>query len=64
MCAQCDGREPYEPTDYFNKIWRLYKLQQGGYPFDKNDLTPEEWEDLGTLREEISLPQATTEDKK
>jgi len=31
----------------------LYALQRGGYPFGKNDLTPEEWIDLGIMREHL-----------
>jgi hypothetical protein len=31
-------------------IWRLYSLQIGGYPFEKDDLTEEEWLDVGALR--------------
>jgi len=29
-------------------------LQRGGYPFAANDLTLEEWVDLGMVREAIS----------
>ncbi len=53
MCSQCEHREPYEPSEWFNHIWFLYSLQQGGYPFDANDLTIEEWIDIGILRSEI-----------
>jgi hypothetical protein len=31
----------------------LYALQRGGYPFGKNDLTPDEWIDLGIMREHL-----------
>lgn len=27
----------------------VYALQQGGYPFEANDLTIDEWRDLGRL---------------
>jgi len=28
----------------------LYGLQQAGYPFEADDLTLEEWQDLGRIR--------------
>ena len=31
----------------------LRRLQKAGYPFRANDLTPEEWEDLGDVNELI-----------
>ncbi|MEW6115389.1 MAG: hypothetical protein AB1553_00610 [Nitrospirota bacterium] len=34
-------------------MWFLYELQRGGYPFQKNDLSLEEWIAIGVLKEEI-----------
>jgi hypothetical protein len=31
----------------------LRRLQQGGYPFEANDLTLEEWQELGVINEII-----------
>jgi hypothetical protein len=33
---------------------RVYNLQQGGYPFRKNDLSIEEWEDLGRMKMKLN----------
>ena len=52
MCAQCEYRE-YEPSMWFSHIWNLYRLQRGGFPFEKNDLTLQEWVDLGVIRDEL-----------
>jgi hypothetical protein len=54
-CSTCEAREPYEPSDWFNHIWLLYELQRGGYPFEKNDLTINEWIDIGVLRTEMEI---------
>lgn len=53
MCAQCEHKEPYMPSEWFRHIWYLYRMQVGGYPFGANDLTPDEWMDIGTLKEDI-----------
>ncbi|TAN64271.1 hypothetical protein EPN18_00395 [bacterium] len=51
MCPQCEMRPgEYEPSAWFQHIWFLYALQEGGYPFEKDDLTLPEWMDLGVLR--------------
>ncbi len=36
-------------------MWYLFLLQRGGYPFSKNDLSIEEWIDLGIMREHFEL---------
>lgn len=33
-------------------------MQMGGYPFGKNDLTLEEWGDLGRINEAMTPPAA------
>lgn len=50
MCSQCEHREPYEPSEWFQHIWFLYGLHRGGYPFQANDLSIEEWVDIGIIR--------------
>jgi len=42
-----------EPSDWFNHIWFLFSMQQGGYPFRQNDLTIDEWLDIGLLKGEL-----------
>jgi len=50
LCETCELKDPYEPSEWFNHIWFLYELQRGGYPFEKDDLTIEEWRDIGIMR--------------
>lgn len=56
-CAECDGREPYEPSEWFNHISFLYGLQRAGYPFGANELAIEEWLDIGHYRDHIEAMQ-------
>jgi hypothetical protein len=35
------------------KIFRIRLLRMAGYPFTANDLTMQEWEDLGDLEQSI-----------
>jgi hypothetical protein len=58
-CSACDKRETYEPSEWFNHIWFLMRLQLGGYPFKANDLSIEEWIDIGVLKEEIEGMKST-----
>ena len=30
-------------------LWRNYTLKRGGYPFTANELTPEDWLELGMM---------------
>ena len=57
VCSQCSAKEEYEPSAWFNHIWFLYSLQVAGYPFAKDDLTVEEWLDLGILKAELERLQ-------
>jgi hypothetical protein len=49
-CAACPYRDAEPPSDWFAHISYLHALQEGGYPFQKNDLTIEEWLGLAELR--------------
>ena len=53
MCATCEAHAPFEPSEWFEHIFYFYKLQRGGYPFRRNDLSVEEWLGLGEMRDEI-----------
>lgn len=33
---------------------RIYNMQNAGYPFDRNDLTVEEWLDLGVIKQMLN----------
>lgn len=52
MCSACD-KKPRELSDWFYHINHLYRLQKAGYPFRANDLTLDEWYDVGVLTEEL-----------
>lgn len=54
MCPQCELRpDVYEPNAWFQHVWFLYSLQQGGFPFGKDDLTIAEWLDIGELKKAV-----------
>ena len=52
-CAECPriSRDNLEP--YTLKLLHLAALQRGGYPLDADDLTLEEWVDLGRIKEAL-----------
>jgi len=52
-CAECDGAKPYEPSEWFTHIWFLWRLKKAGYPFAANDLSLQEWLDIGILEDEM-----------
>jgi hypothetical protein len=49
-CARCEARG-YQPSTWFAHLWGLYRLHRAHYRFDPEDLTLEEWQDLGELVE-------------
>lgn len=61
MCATCPHSQPAETGPWFNHVWHLYRLQQGGYPFEKNDLDVEEWLGLAELKAAMETPPETAE---
>lgn len=56
-CKICQDDEKYLRADEISPwtyhILAIRKLQQGGYPYEKNDLEYEEWQDLGSANETI-----------
>jgi len=58
VCSQCDAREKYKPSSFFYQIWFLHLLSSAGYPFQKNDLTIEQWLALGELKMELEALKA------
>ncbi len=52
-CERCPKKRPEDIHPYTMKILRLRRLIRAGYPFQANDLTVEEWEDLATANEMI-----------
>ena len=53
-CENCPKSKTEDIHQYTWKMIRIYNLQQGGFPFQKNDLTLEEWEDLGRVRVKLN----------
>ena len=43
-------------SHYTIKLFRVRMLRMAGYPFEANDLAPEEWEDLGRLEQCLQIP--------
>ena len=55
-CGECRTRRPRDLAPYTVKLLRLRQMQTGGYPFRANDLTIEEWIDLGRLADVLRAP--------
>lgn len=55
MCAGCQLSKQYKPGRWFGHIWNLFRLQRGGFPFEADDLTLQEWTDIGVLKDEFEL---------
>jgi hypothetical protein len=53
-CANCKKHPPDEISPWTWHLLELRRLQQGGYPFEADDLSLEEWEELGTINEIIA----------
>jgi len=52
-CDNCPKKKAEDLHPYTIKIFRLRWLRQAGYPFEANDLTVEEWMDLGRIEEAL-----------
>lgn len=57
LAAACEAcaKKPLEPSPWVRHIAWLALLKKGGYPFDKNDLSIDEWTALGEYCEEIDM---------
>ena len=53
-CAQCEKRKQGDLSTYTIKMFKIRQLKMAGYPFAANDLTLEEWEDLGQVEESMT----------
>jgi hypothetical protein len=56
-CKNCPKRRPDQISLWVWHLLKLRRLQQGGYPFEANDLSLEEWEELGMVNEIIEQAQ-------
>ena len=52
-CANCPKKSADSLHPYTTKLLRLRTLKAAGFPFRANDLTPEEWLDLGRIEQEL-----------
>ena len=50
-CENCRKKRFVDLHEYTVKLFGLVALQDGGYPFAPDDLTLEEWVDLGRLQD-------------
>ena len=54
-CKNCPKKKPEDLHPYTHKLLRLRRLKLAGYPFGANDLTMEEWFDLGKMEEMMGI---------
>lgn len=52
-CGNCPRKKPEDLHPYTHKLLRVMGLMNAGYPYAANDLTIEEWGDLGRLKEAV-----------
>jgi hypothetical protein len=52
-CEKCEKKKSRESSPWTMHLMYLRNLQKGGYPFKANDLSLEEWIDLGMLNDLI-----------
>lgn len=55
-CANCPKTRQADLHPYTSKLTHLYALQMAGYPLQADDLTLEEWLDLGRVRQTLDPP--------
>jgi hypothetical protein len=51
MCPKCEKKGLPKISEYTEKMFGIRRLIAAGYPFGKNDLSLEEWIDLGLIAE-------------
>lgn len=52
-CSECPKARSSDLHPYTVKLLDLVAMQRGGYPLAANDLTIEEWIDLGKVKESL-----------
>ena len=57
-CENCQKMRAEDLDPYTIKLLRIHTLREAGYPFRANDLTYEEWLDLGRLEQCLQTPAA------
>ena len=56
-CQNCPKVRPEDLHPYTLKLFRIRNMRMAGYPLKANDLTLEEWEDLGKIEQWLLTPQ-------
>jgi hypothetical protein len=54
-CSQCEKKKVKNIHPWVRHLNELHQLIKAGYPFGKNDLSFQEWRDLGILTEAIEI---------
>ncbi len=52
-CENCEKRKRRSLHPWTQRLLRIRRLRKAGYPFGKNDLSYEEWTDLGLINERL-----------
>ncbi len=60
-CSNCPKKKESDIHPYTIKLLSLRRLQLAGYPFTADDLTLEEWGDLGWLNETLNRDEKRNE---
>lgn len=56
-CANCPKTRVEDLHPYTHKLLRIHTLRKAGYPLKENDLTYEEWLDLGKVEQWLETPE-------
>ena len=55
-CENCKKTRSEDLHPYTLKLFRIRMLREAGYPFRANDITYDEWVDLGRLEQCLQTP--------
>jgi len=55
-CKNCPKKREKDISTYTWKMIDILLLQKGGYQFQNNDLTLEQWLHLGKLKQWLEIP--------
>lgn len=55
-CESCEKQRAGDLHPYTLKLFKLRMLREAGYPFRANDITYDEWIDLGRLEQCLKTP--------
>ena len=55
-CDNCEKKRIGDLHPYTHKLFRIRMLREAGYPLRANDITYDEWVDLGRLEQCLKTP--------